>query len=519
MLRKAIRQITRGREAQIVSIPAPTGGWNARDSLGGMEPTDAVYLINMFPSTTSVVQRYGYSQFSTGYGAADQIETLINYYGASSNKFFSVSTANKIYDITAGGAIGAAAVSGLTNARFQYINVATAGGNFMMAVNGADKLQYFDGTTWSADGGTYTITGVPNTNACSQINLFKNRVWLIENASLNAWYLPTSAISGAAVAFPLLGIATLGGYIMAMGTWTMDAGYGVDDMAVFITNMGEIIVYKGTDPSAASTWSLVGVWRIGSPIGRRCFTKFGGDMVLICQDGLYTMSAALQSDRVDQKPALTNKIQEAVSTAVTNYGSNFGWQVIQFPKQNMLILNVPVAAGSTQQQYVMNSITKAWCNFTGWESNCWELFADNLYFGGKGFVGKAWNTLADNGNNINTNGKQAFNYFESMEEKRFTMIRPVILSDGIPTALCNVDVNFNDIDPTATLTFSVTSYAVWDSAVWGTSVWGSDLSTIRNWQGLSGIGNCAAVRLKTASKNIQVQWVSTDIVMEKGGII
>jgi hypothetical protein len=45
---------------------------------------------------------------------------------------------------------------------------------------------------------------------------------------------------------------------MAMGTWTLDAGYGVDDYAVFITNNGEAIVYKGSDPSDPNDWSLIG---------------------------------------------------------------------------------------------------------------------------------------------------------------------------------------------------------------------------------------------------------------------
>lgn len=512
------RNRPQGQSALPATLPAPIGGWNDRDPLGAMAPTDAVYLTNWFPSTTSVMQRYGHSRFSTGYGGAEQVQTLMNYYGASTNTFFSATSLGSIYSITAGGAIGAAAVSGLTNGKLQYINVATAGGNFMMAVNGANKMRYFDGTTWSADGGTYTVTGVA-TEACSQINLFKNRVWLIENNSLNVWYLPTSAIQGAATAFPLQGIATLGGYVMAMGTWTMDAGYGVDDMAVFITNMGEVIVYKGTDPASTATWALVGVWRLGAPVGRRCFTKYGGDMVLICQEGLLTMSAALQSDRVDNKPSMTDKIQNAVSSAITEYGANFGWQVIQFPRENMLILNVPVEAGDNQQQYVMNSITKSWCNFTGWEANCWEIFDDDLYFGGLGFVGKAWDTLADNATNIETNGKQAFNYFGGMEEKRFTLIRPNILSDGSPTALCNMDVNFADVDPTASLSFSSSTYALWDSAIWDSSIWGADLSVIRQWQGVNALGSCGAVRLKTASKNIQVQWISTDIVMEKGSIL
>jgi hypothetical protein len=35
--------------ANVASLPAPVGGWNARDSLANMAPTDAVQLVKFFP--------------------------------------------------------------------------------------------------------------------------------------------------------------------------------------------------------------------------------------------------------------------------------------------------------------------------------------------------------------------------------------------------------------------------------------------------------------------------------------
>ena len=46
--------------AQTASIPSPIGGWNARDSLAAMAPTDAVQLVNWFPTPTDVTMRRGY---------------------------------------------------------------------------------------------------------------------------------------------------------------------------------------------------------------------------------------------------------------------------------------------------------------------------------------------------------------------------------------------------------------------------------------------------------------------------
>jgi len=493
------------------AISAPTGGWNARDALGAMEPQDAVILTNLYPGTSDVFLRNGYTQYSTGLGG--QVESVMTFSGLTSNKLLGAA-GSSIFDCTAGGAVGAAVQTGLTNARWQYVNYSNTSGNYIYMVNGADAPRYWDGTTWT----NAAITGVTVANLI-HINEHKNRLWFVEKNTMNAWYLATSAIAGAATKFDLTGVAMMGGYLMAMATWTIDAGYGVDDLAVFVTSRGEVIVYRGTDVSSATTWALVGVWQIGAPVGRRCMVKFAGDLLIICQDGVYPMSGALQSSRVNPRVALTDKIQFAVSSAISTYGDNFGWELIQFPKENMLFLNVPIAVGS-QEQYVMNTITKSWCNFTGWEANCWTIFGDDPYFGGNGYIGKAWNGYADNGTNINGDGLQAFSNFGSPGKlKRYTMMKPYLRSDGSPAISANLNIDFDTSDTTATLSFSPTNYALWDTAVWDAAVWGGGLNVLQNWQGVNGVGAWAAPRLKIASQGIATHWVNTTIVMEQGAIL
>ena len=506
-----------------MTLPAPTLGWNARDSLAAMNPQDAVSLENFFPSPTSVNTRRGYTNFFNGF--VGQCETLIQYAGAASRKLFAIA-GEKIYEATSGGAAGAALVTGLTNSRFQYVNNTTAGGNYIQAVNGADKMIAYDGTTWhkDGDGAPYDVTGV-DTRTCIGATMSHNRVWFTQLNTLKAWYLPTGAIGGLAQPLDLSSFAARGGYLMAIGDWTMDAGYGMDDMTVFITSNGEVIVYRGTDPSSATTWGLIGVYWIGSPIGRRCFVKFAGDLLLITQDGVLSMAAALQSSRVNPKSALSNKIQYAISQSISAYGANFGWQLMPFPRENMLVLNVPVHEGSTQQQYVMSTIKRgngdwAWCNFTGWNANCWELWNDSLYFGGDGFVGLAWNGYDDDGLNINANGLQAFyNFGNEKIQKRFTMMRPIVQSNGVPTILAQMNIDFDETDPTAPLSFAGTTYAIWDVGLWDGSLWGGDFGVLKNWQGCTGVGYWAAPRLKIASKSIETRWVNTTIVTEGGAIL
>ena len=105
----------RTQSSRTISIPAPIGGWNARDSLGSMAIEDAVTLTNWWPGTNSVVLRYGYTKFATG--ITGQVESVISYSGVTANKLFAAATTN-IYNITAGGVIGAPDLTSLSNARW-----------------------------------------------------------------------------------------------------------------------------------------------------------------------------------------------------------------------------------------------------------------------------------------------------------------------------------------------------------------------------------------------------------------
>lgn len=504
--------------ARVESLPAPVGGWNARDSIANMDPTDAIEIVNMVPTITNLTLRGGSTNWATG--LSGQVQTLMAYSGGATKKLFAIdATGKKVYDVTAQGAVGSAAVTGLTNALWEYVNTTnSAGDHYLMAVNGADKPLLYNGTTWvSLDGSsTPAITGV-TTTSLNNITSFKNRIWFIQKNTLRAWYLPTQAVGGAASMFDLSSVAKYGGYLVDMDTWTIDAGYGVDDNLAFITSNGEVIVYRGTDPDSAATWALIGVWKLGAPVGNRCMFKYGGDLLILTYDGLAPMAASLQSSRLDPRVMLSNKIQGAITQATTLYGSSTGWAIVYIAKNNSLWINVPVAEGQ-QEQYVMNTITQAWTNFTGWTANCWEIFNDDPYYGGSGVVVKAWDTTyADNGTNITSTTTQAFNYFGSRGVKKyFTRARPSVFSNGTPEISAGINIDFNLNNSVSPVTFSGSSFGLWDAGTWDSAIWGSDLQIQNTWLGVTGIGYCGALQMKTASIGLQIQWASTDVVYQTG---
>lgn len=477
-----------------------------------MPPTDAVTMDNMFPRTSDVMLRKGYSDHLTG--VPGSVESLMQYASGSSRKLFAAAGAY-INDASVAGAVGAAVVSGATSARWQHVNFGTAGGQFLLMVNGSDTPWNYNGSTWQQ---TPAITGVTSSNLI-HVNAFKQRIFFVEKNSMNAWYLPVSSIGGAASKLDFSSLFNLGGSLVAMGTWSLDAGSGMDDFAVWITSEGEVAVYSGTDPSSANTWALAGVYRIGKPIGRRCMVKMGGELLIMTIDGLVPISRALKANRTDDV-SIASKIREAVSSASSTYSGNHGWQPILYPAANMLILNVPVTELSTSHQYVMNTITKAWCRFKDVNAFCFELFNENMYFGTSGKVCKFWDTQADAGTNITSDVKQAFSYFGRKGQlKKFNMARPVLSTDGTINPVMDMNVDFDDRIPSSSPTFTASGGTAWDTGFWDVSEWAAALDVKKNWQTITGLGYAGAIRIKFASNSPQVFWTSTDFLFEGAGHI
>lgn len=507
--------------AKSTSITSPIGGLNARDSLAAMPPQDAVVLDNFFCTPTTVDLRKGYTQWVTG--LPGDVESLMPYSSATKQAMFCAS-ATSFYDVTSSGAVGAAVRTGLTNARWQWANMGTAGGQFLLNVNGADKLRGYDGTNWWTDGdGAHDITGL-DTSRCIHINSFKNRVYLVEVSSFRVWYLPLNSISGAANSFDLSPLFTLGGYLMAMATWTIDNAAGINEYAVFLSSEGQIAVYQGYDPSTSGSWSLVAVFRIGRPIGRRCFEKLGSDLIVICADGFMPLSKAMLTDRSQLQEALSSKILNLVNTDVARYASHFGWQPILYPIGNKFIVNVPQSANDTQYQYVQNTITGSWSRFTGWNANVFALLEDDLWFGGNlgtapnsGYVAKCDRGTSDGGTTIFGEVQAAFQYFGSPGLlKRFTMVRPIFSTAGTATPVIGLDVDFSSNVPTGTASFSGSSGVPWNTTLWNTTPWGSVTQIQKNWQGVNGVGYSATIHMKVASNSATVSWMSVDYIFEPG---
>lgn len=515
-----IQGVAKVQVTHVKSIPAPVGGWNARDPLAAMKPMDAVQLDNWFPRVADCTIRGGEQDHVTGF--ALRPKTIMQYTPPTAlNKLFA-STDAGVYDVTSPGAVGAAVVA-CTEGYWNWTQMGVSGGHYLMLFNGQDNPLYFDGAAWISITGVSVpaITGL-TTNTIISAAVYKRRLFLIQENKLSFWYLAADAVGGVAAEFLLGPLAQRGGYLMAISNWSFDGGDGPDDYAAFVTSEGEVIIFTGSNPADSTAWSLVGVYFVGKPIGRKCLKKYGGDLIVITEFGAFPLSKILLSATVDYKLALTNKIEGAFNTAARTYGANQGWMATILPNQSAFIFNIPKTAnGTTAVQYVMNTTTKSWCQFTGWNASAFEVFNSELYFADSTRIAKAWTTRADHGTNIVAEAETAYNNFGSQSQlKKWGLYRPMLLVDGPITYSIGLSVDFQREVALSTVTASGVSGATWDVSLWDVGLWAAGLEIRSDWRTPAAFeGYWAAGLLNVSTNSLEVQWVSQDYTYEFGGVI
>lgn len=482
-------------------IPISITGWNTRDALSAMDPTDAVILDNWYPDAGGLQVRLGSQMFCSGLGPG-YVNTLAEY-TANQNKVFIAARGTAVYDITSGSK--ALLRNGFSSDIWQTANFA---GRFFM-VNGEDQPQSYDGTTF-ADAG---FTG-PDVTQIIGVNAFKNRLYFWLKNSQSFYYGDLNAITGALHEFPLSMVASTGGNLICMTTMSHDGGEGISDLAVFIMSTGEVVIYQGTDPSDADLWSLYGRYRIAPPISPRAVARYGAESYLTTYDDYVPLQQQLVALKVGQIPP-RSKISGAVQAAVAANQSSYGWQSVFYPKGRRLIFNVPNADG-TFDQHIFNVSQNAYCRFVGNNGACWAVFNNDLYYGGaNGVVYKADIGTTDGGVAISFDGQCAWNDFQDPRRKRISAVRPTLETLGVASLQFGVGFDYRDIMLTTNSSTLPVAGSPWDTSPWNTSSWSAETGIDNRWRFMGGTGTAMSYRLK-GSTQTNLQWLRTDVRYEIG---
>lgn len=517
------------RVSQIRSVPAPTGGLNDLDSFANMAPNYFVEGNNWILGTTDMAVRSGYAEWIVGLNSP--AKTLISYNTPLGVSQLLACTDLGVIDVSVKGSDPDTIVHPLTEGRVDYTHFSNIATNYIVGCNGVDPAFLYDGTTYTDFTNVVTpttpgeIKGV-NPDLFVGVHSHKKRLWFIERESTTAWYLPTDSVAGEAKPFYLGSVFTKGGYLINMGTWSIDSGEGLDDLLIFMSSEGEIAGYSGSDPDNASTWSLEAVYFVAPPLSNRTMTDLGGDMILLTSSGAVPISKVIGGEMAisSYESTLSNKISKTLNMAVLDRQFDPQWEIQSIPNFQWLMISLPEKSGKSAIQYIMNTVTGAWgpCDLPIKTS----VFRDDtLYFSDEQgriltYGGALDEVLLDGsgGRDITASFVQAYNYFgEPGVNKHYKLVRPLFISRAFPSYTVSLSVDFSPIPQFyAAPQIPANQFNdLWDIAIWDEALWTPDRSAQFRWDGVQGLGFCAAL-VMYVTVNSEVRYVSSDWAYEPG---
>ena len=532
-MRTVLRRPAQKRVAkkyQSKTFAAPTAGWIPSRNYAVNSPGAARVLENWFPESDFLRLRGGLTKTAT---AAADVVSMFRYNVGGLDKLFAGDETN-IYDATAPADADVAmtpVVTGQTSGDYSTQVLTTAGGGFLYAVNGSDNPQLYDGTTW------LEVTGVSSpalTSSDVTIDLlsyvwaFKSRLFFIEKNSLSVHYLAVDSIGGALTEFNLSGVLQDGGSLLFGGTWSSDSGSGQDDRWYAVTSNGELVVYEGSDPSSSSTWSLVGVYSLGDPLGRHAHMRAGGDPVIATKQGLVPLSEVVQKDPSALSIAAVSRPIEAEwqREAIVRTGQD--WGITKWSAGGYAIVTMPTSIVTTSvpaQCFVVNLETGAWAKFTGGNFRCTQVRGEVLYGAMGDEIYSCETSGSDNG--ATYTGRLSF-HPDSLDMgtayKTPTMLRGSFLAGSPFTPKFSVAANYDSSFPSAPGSTLGSNGAVWDTDLWDTGTWeaSSPVSEIELWNSVSAPGIAHAPQVQVSSGSLplpSVNLISLDLVFEAGAVV
>ena len=514
---------------RVVSVPAPIGGLNVRDSLVAMAETDAVVLQNWWPQPYGCTVRKGYREWTTG--LPSKVGTLATWSETDGTQKLFAWSAQGMYDVTAEGFAGIPIVTGLNYDVWSTTNLVNAAGGHLICVNGVD-----DGIHYSSAGADSIVAGdgiALNTwsgldpQKCVMVTVHQNRLWGIEKDTANGWFLPPDAVQGVFQKFDFGPLFSRGGFLQVLTTWTIDDGNGAEDHLVAMSSRGEVAIYGGGNVESDTDWTLVGIYYIGSPIqGNRGWCKAGGDVLILTQQGVVSMGSQLISTKVNQAedPLTTKKVQFLISDLTTSFGSLEGWELQYFPKINMVTINVPTTASTGSIQLAANQIINAWTQFRGMNAFCWSTLDSQPMFGDySGRVLLAWTGQLDNvklddsgGVAVTALAQQAYGYLQAPAvQKQVGMYRPTFVAD------CPISFNSQILYDFKQTTLGPPGGggkacgSLWNEDEWDYGIWGGGGGVQKGWVQAQGMGVASSLAIATQTQ-IEVLWVATDYSYQVG---
>ncbi|WP_185982657.1 hypothetical protein [Aureimonas mangrovi] len=502
MRQPLIRRASPGvAKAQPITLPSPFGGINGIDALaGGMEPTDAVDMVNFFPIDGGIETRGGYTirhDLRTGAPVLflqdfdDGDERTI---AASGGKLFRIA-----------GAVTELA-SGFQSDRWRHAIM----NDRLFLVNGFDAPRAVVGAAVV----TPAFTGIGDARRLFRVRSHAKRLFFAERGSASFWYGGLNAVQGELKSFDLSGIGNRGGTIEEIATLAPDGGQGGDDDAiVFFMTSGEAIVYRGSSPDDAMNWGRVGVFPVARPIVAE---SHAGDVLTASLDGYAELSRVLASGR-SPVAGFGRRMGRLALSAARSHGRNLGWQIVYHPLRQMILVNVPETATSSQQ-HVCNLSTGAWSRFRGLPASVWGHVGDDLCFGTPDGRIATYGAFSDGGSPIVAFCQGAWSTLGVPgRKKKVGLVKPFVTSVSTPMARHLIGADFRNPGSGAVASLPVASdIGIWDQSVWDRAAWSGAERVTAEFRGGGINGEFISVGLRVDTSAGPVKWLATTLMAEIG---
>jgi hypothetical protein len=523
-----------------LNLPSPTNGLNYLVPITQQDPKDATVLNDMVPRPYGVELRKGWRVHQDPLGGS--VNTLFKHFpaeGLAFSKLFAGVSNGNIYDVTIRGSaplsltIPGQEVAG----EFYTTNFVTEGESYLCLVSkGGGYWVYTTIGGWvNIPAGTgamkleFPALDTTEPTDFAYITVWKNRLWFVKANSGIAYFLPVGQVAGVLEVFDFGPQFKSGGSLEALTSWTVDGGDGIDDKLVVFGGGGDLLIYQGTDPSSATDFSMVGRWFYGiPPYGRRFFSDYGGDTVIVSARGLVFLSELLQfGGKFKDFHNASGKINQVIAASVARTRSQPYWEVLYLFAEQLILFNTPDTSVSFDQQlvYEINSNGFAW--FTGMKMNTVTFFDDSPYFGTsdgyvcQALVGRTDGELLDGTPGQTLEGEVQTAWQGQPDPsvfKRYLMVEPYFISTGPPSVKVQVNIDWSFTGTAGSPGFVQPEDSVWDTGLWDVARWAGTRNSYKGWAGCEGLGHFASLRLAIRGEPGTI-FTNFVLIAEAGGVL
>jgi hypothetical protein len=533
------------QQLQTITIPAPTRGIIQSENEAFMQPGGAIVSDNWAPTMRGVKLRGGYTRWCV-LPETTPIISGFEYISANNQRMYAAN-ATKLYDVTSTTPV--LVKDSQTSGNYVAAQMFNQGGNWMIALNDAGDfiLRTKDGLTWTVLSGVIgnAADGLPNITydpaklpvgvsqglALTYAWSYRNRLFFIQQNSMNAWYLDINAAGGVLQPIYLSGASTRGGKLLFGATWSIDAGDGTDDKCVFVTDTGEVLVFTGSNPGDVANWRQEGRYHIGAPLGMNAHIVIGGDLFIMTVDGVVPLSQAITKESGQLEQALISRQIKPLWRDEVAAKRAHPWTIKKWDEYGAVFIATPGGTQPTNQTcLLLNNTSGAWARYT-WDATCFLRMRTDMFFGTKnGIVMQADRSGYDDGQPYVCTLVGGWELFQNGSSQVVWHQARAIFTAGPkepfePQLAATVDYGIN-IPPPPPAGIDPGGGEGWDEGLWDAAHWdaaGLDAATTRNtlWVsiGMSGFAHAPIVQVTVAQvSRPRVELIAIATTQERGGV-